>query len=517
MKQRKKRPLPPPGPMDAPPPMSAEDEMMEMPPMPSPLVDSSDPVYLERHALAQALQEQSALEGFVLLKNNGCLPLKNRRINVFGRHADLFFDPDRCQEHGVEVNRELYQVYHAFRTRDAGYTGSGWDRRTGQYVRQNRTSTGMFGGMGNLDHEPFIGYEVRNDDGSVRVEAMDPAILERAKEFSDTAVVVLYRQGGEGADHEKGDETLSEGECGMLACCTAHFPCTVVILACNSVIDGDFLVQDTTQEFYMYTYGGGVYSNNVGNEVLADFESRVELRYVDGDGQPAPHVYPIQAGRIGGVFYTCNKPGDRGPEALLKLLLGEASPSGRLMDEIVYDFDDNPASRLCGGLVLSRQTTGDHRYIYGHNFVAYKEGVYLGYKYFETFRPDRVAFPFGYGLTYTDFAYSDLRLDRAVYPADGTVRASFTLTNTGRRAGTEVVQVYVRDLVGSVTRPVKELKHFERVHLAAGESHSLTVEIPVADLAFWGLDGRKKVEPGDFQLWVAGDSASGEPVGFQVK
>ena len=77
--------------------------------------------------------------------------------------------------------------------------------------------------------------------------------------------------------------------------------------------------------------------------------------------------------------------------------------------------------------------------------------------------------------------------------------------------------MYVRDLVGSITRPVKELKHFERVNLQAGESRSLQVSIPVSSLAFYGLDGEKKVEPGEFQLWVAGDSASGSPVSFSVR
>ena len=80
-----------------------------------------------------------------------------------------------------------------------------------------------------------------------------------------------------------------------------------------------------------------------------------------------------------------------------------------------------------------------------------------------------------------------------------------------------MAQVYIRDLVGSITRPVKELKAFERVSLQPGESKDLTLRIPVAGLAFFGLDGQKKVEPGDFQLWVAGDSASGEPVPFAVK
>ena len=75
----------------------------------------------------------------------------------------------------------------------------------------------------------------------------------------------------------------------------------------------------------------------------------------------------------------------------------------------------------------------------------------------------------------------------------------------------------MRDLVGSLTRPVKELKRFGRESLKAGESRRIEVELPVSELAFWGLDGTKKVEPGDFQLWVAGDSASGEPVSFKVE
>ncbi|MCR4569766.1 MAG: fibronectin type III-like domain-contianing protein, partial [Bacteroidales bacterium] len=126
-------------------------------------------------------------------------------------------------------------------------------------------------------------------------------------------------------------------------------------------------------------------------------------------------------------------------------------------------------------------------------------------------------FPFGYGLSYTTFAYSGIALDRNTYGTDDTITVSFTLANTGSYDGTEVVQVYVRDLVGSITRPVKELKFFERVSLKAGESRNLQVAIPVSNLAFVGLDGVKKVEPGEFRLWVAGDSASGEALSFNIQ
>jgi beta-glucosidase len=126
-------------------------------------------------------------------------------------------------------------------------------------------------------------------------------------------------------------------------------------------------------------------------------------------------------------------------------------------------------------------------------------------------------FPFGYGLSYTTFAYSNLRLDKGTYDKDDVMGISFTLTNTGACEGTEIAQVYVRDLVGSVTRPVKELKAFERITLAPGESRTVALSLPVSELAFYGLDMVKKVEPGDFQLWVAGDSASGEALSFKVK
>ena len=110
-----------------------------------------------------------------------------------------------------------------------------------------------------------------------------------------------------------------------------------------------------------------------------------------------------------------------------------------------------------------------------------------------------------------------MALDKDSYATDDVLHLRFDLANTGAYDGTEVAQVYIRDLVGSVTRPVKELKAFRRVSLKAGETRSLTLDIPVAELAFYGLDMQKRVEPGQFQLWVAGDSASGEPLTFSVK
>lgn len=125
-------------------------------------------------------------------------------------------------------------------------------------------------------------------------------------------------------------------------------------------------------------------------------------------------------------------------------------------------------------------------------------------------------FPFGYGLSYTTFEYSNLSLASDKLTAQDTLSISFTLKNTGKYDGTEVVQLYVQDKVGSVTRPVKELKRFQRVTLKAGESTQVSLSLPVSELAFWGYDMNYTVEPGDFTLWGGTNSAEGLTKDFSV-
>ena len=205
-------------------------------------------------------------------------------------------------------------------------------------------------------------------------------------------------------------------------------------------------------------------------------------------------------------------PGTMGGPALANILFGDVNPSGktpvtflRTVGQAPLYYAHNNTGRPYGG----EKTLSEIEAEAGQTSLG-NTSYYLDYGAYPLF-------PFGYGLSYTAFRYSNIALDQEVYPKDGTLTVSFTLSNTGDCDGTEVVQVYVRDLVGSITRPVKELKAFERVTLKAGESRNLRVQIPVSELAFYGLDGVKQVEPGDFQLWVAGDSASGEPIAFKVQ
>ena len=234
-----------------------------------------------------------------------------------------------------------------------------------------------------------------------------------------------------------------------------------------------------------------------------------------------PVVATVLAGRpltierdlpnCGAMLYAFH-PGTMGGPALADILFGDVNPSGKTPVTFLRTVGQAPlyyAHNMTGRPYSGEKTLAEIDLEAGQTSLG-NTSYYLDYG-------AGPLFPFGYGLSYTTFRYSDISLDRAAYPVDGTITVSFTLANTGEADGTEIVQVYVRDLVGSVTRPVKELKYFERVSLKAGESRSLQAQIPVSALAFYGLDGIRKVEPGDFQLWVAGDSASGEPVAFKVQ
>mgnify|MGYP002421457976 FL=1 len=130
---------------------------------------------------------------------------------------------------------------------------------------------------------------------------------------------------------------------------------------------------------------------------------------------------------------------------------------------------------------------------------------------------DRPEFPFGFGLSYTTFEYGNVRLSSDSMGVDGQIEVTCTVKNTGKVEAAEVVQLYVRDLVASLVRPVRELKGFEKITLKPGESRDVKFTLKASDLAFWNLDMKKIVEPGEFMVWVSKDSASGSPVKFNVK
>src|SRR5204862_7909400 len=125
-------------------------------------------------------------------------------------------------------------------------------------------------------------------------------------------------------------------------------------------------------------------------------------------------------------------------------------------------------------------------------------------------------FPFGHGLSYTTFSYSDLRLSAPRIPLAGTLRASVTVTNSGSREGAEVVQLYVHDEVASVTRPVRALAGFRRVSLKPGEARTVDFQLTAKELGLYNRDMKFVVEPGKFRVFVGGSSVGGLEAEFEV-
>ena len=179
--------------------------------------------------------------------------------------------------------------------------------------------------------------------------------------------------------------------------------------------------------------------------------------------------------------------GMEGGNALVDVLSGKVNPSGKMPFTTPVSLDQSPAHAL--GNFPGRDLK-----------VNYEEDILVGYRWFDT-KGLPVVYPFGYGLSYTTFDYSNLNTDKETYDQADTIQATFTLTNTGDREGAEVAQLYVSDPVCSVMRPVKELKGFKKVFLKPGESRRITLDIPVSSLAFYSeAQSQFVVEPGEFIL-----------------
>ena len=144
------------------------------------------------------------------------------------------------------------------------------------------------------------------------------------------------------------------------------------------------------------------------------------------------------------------------------------------------------------------RSVGQIQTIYNHHPSAFFHPVVCG-----TSEP---LYPFGFGLSYTTYKYSNLTLDKTAMAKDGSVKASVTITNTGSRDGVEIAQLYIHDVVASAERPVKELKDFRRVALKAGESKTVDFTITPDKLAFYDKDMHYGVEPGDFDVMIGGSS-----------
>lgn len=195
-------------------------------------------------------------------------------------------------------------------------------------------------------------------------------------------------------------------------------------------------------------------------------------------------------------------PGTSGGHAVADVLFGDYNPSGKL--PVTFP-------RTVGQVPIHYDMKNTGRPIE----LGAKDAKYVS-RYLNT--PNTPLYRFGHGLSYTSFGYSPVTLSAPSMGAGGSITASATITNTGGRAGEEVVQLYVRDLVGSVTRPVQELKGFQKIALTPGQSRTVTFTIRPEDLAFTRADMSHGWEPGQYRLWIAPSSGpdASTPVEFSI-
>jgi beta-glucosidase len=244
------------------------------------------------------------------------------------------------------------------------------------------------------------------------------------------------------------------------------------------------------------------------------------VRAVAAAGKPVVGVIlagrPLTLGEVvdefDAVLYAWH-PGTMGGQAVARLLFGDASPSGRL-----------PVSfpRVVGQIPIhyNRKNTGkpatSENVVHMDSIPTGAPQTSFGMASFHLDAGHEPLWEFGFGLTYTSFDYADIGVSANESPVGGSIRISAELRNVGDRKATEVAQLYVRDLVGSVTRPVRELKGFRRITLEPGDATRVEFELHSDDLAFFGRDNQRIVEPGEYHAWIGGSSATNLRIGFRL-
>ena len=243
-------------------------------------------------------------------------------------------------------------------------------------------------------------------------------------------------------------------------------------------------------------------------------------RRVRAAGKPVIAV--IMAGRpltltnivddVDAILYAWH-PGTMGGPAIADLLFGVESPSGKL-----------PATfpRMVGQVPIyyNQKNTGKppspDKIVHIDDIETRAPQTSFGMTAFHLDAGYTPLFPFGFGLSYADFSYDNIRVSRDEVPLGSKLTISADLTNRGDVAADEVAQLYVRDLVGNVTRPVRELKGFRRLRVEPGERVTVSFELHTDDLAFFGRDNKLMVEPGDFHAWIGGSSDADLKTAFRV-
>jgi beta-glucosidase len=190
-------------------------------------------------------------------------------------------------------------------------------------------------------------------------------------------------------------------------------------------------------------------------------------------------------------------PGTRGGEAIVNVLFGTYNPSGKLTATFPRNVGQIP-------IYYNAKNTG-RPYDAAQKYTS---------KYLDV--PNSPLYPFGHGLSYTTFTYSDVQLSKTSMASNETITATVTVTNSGNYDGEETVQLYIQDVVGTSTRPLKELKGFQKIFLGKGESKKVTFTISVNDLKYYNSDMKYVAEPGEFRVHIGTSSSEVKTASFTL-
>lgn len=382
------------------------------------------------------LSRKAASEGAVLLKNNnGLLPFaKGTKIAVFGKG----------------------QIDYVKGGGGSGDTNVSYVRNIYQGLKLKKEHLEVFDSL-SLYYQDYVEEQYKNgaELGKFDETTIPEDLLARAKDFTDTAVIIINRYSAEAFDR-KSDGTddyfnLSKAETAMVDTVTANFANVVVLLNVGAMIDTSWFA----------------YNDTISSAVML-----------------------WQGGMEGGL-------------AAADILTGDANPYGRLVDTCAKSFDDYPSSE------------GFHE---SEDYVKYTEDIFVGYRYFETIpgKKDSVVYPFGYGLSYTTFALSDIN----IFCTDKNITVSVTVTNTGNTVGKEVVQIYYGAPNGKLDKPAKELCGFAKTReLAPSESQLIQITFAVSDMASFDDTGviAKScfvLEEGSYKIYVGTNVRNAEALDY---
>lgn len=236
-----------------------------------------------------------------------------------------------------------------------------------------------------------------------------------------------------------------------------------------------------------------------------------------------PLILVILAGRpltlenvipnVDAILYAWH-PGTMGGPAIADILFGEANPSGKLPVTFPRKVGQIP---IYYGQKASGKPVNEHNFVNIQDIPVRAAQTSLGMAASHLDTHYTPQYPFGFGLSYSQFIYTDLKLSANCISMSDTLKVVAQLQNTSAVDGVEIVQLYIHDHVGSITRPAKELKGFQRIALKAGESKMITFELRSDDLAFYGRDRTFRAEAGQFTVWVGASSAAGLSANFELK